>query len=280
MICKKCGAKFSDGMFCPECGARTMPVSASGDGQMNMWEAAFEYSDGEEYNTKMYGPQGQLEEQRVSTTIEISAGGKKIFENKRIIFKNGIRAGNNANLEFRNCELIIDETSTESIHIGENVHILFENCVMKATRREMIVGRLYYENHENDNGAILKFRNCAFVDGRNKYLELYGSAYFENCFIETTGIAQLEKRDIMISSIWDSKRQTQTLEFRNCIITSEGNGNHLIGAYVETIVIFENCYIKTKMGLINKKDKIELNIKNSYFDDYSDNNRVRRDHFV
>ena len=58
MICKKCGAKFSDGMFCPECGARTMPVSSSGDGQMNTWEAAFEYSDGEEYNTKMYGPQG------------------------------------------------------------------------------------------------------------------------------------------------------------------------------------------------------------------------------
>lgn len=259
MICKKCGAKFSDGMFCPECGARTMPVSGSGDGQMNAWESAFEYSDGEQYNTKMYGPQGQLEEQHITTTIEINAGGKRSFENKKLIFRNGIQVGSNAIVEFRNCALIIDESIINAITIGENVKISFANCVMK-TKGKFILAKSY----SFEKSDIVKFTNCAFVSDMYAFLNLYGSAYFENCFINAKSIAYWHGWMLQQS-------QEQKLEFRNCILTNDRGGLGLIKAEIgETTVILENCFIKSNAKLIGKDSRnTKLRIENCFFDNYS-----------
>lgn len=263
MICKKCGTRFLDGMFCPECGSRTMPVSGSGAGQMNTWEAAFEYSYGEEYNTKMYGPQGQLEEQQITATIEINAGGKRSFENKKLVFKDSIRVGSNAIVEFRNCALIVNESSINAIRTGENVKISFENCVIK-TKGKLILGELNsFERRENDKETMVKFANCAFVSDIYAFLNLYGSAYFENCFINAKSIAYLNGWRMQQS-------QEQTLEFRNCIMTNDRGGLGLIKAEIETTVILENCFIKSNARLIGKDScNTKLRIKNCFFDNYS-----------
>lgn len=109
MICKKCGARFSDGMFCPECGTSTVPaMGIGGNNWTDTWEAALEYSEKDGYNTKMYGPQGQLKKQVISRDkVIIEAGSKRVFENKMFCFDNdyyaSIEIARDTKVEFRNC---------------------------------------------------------------------------------------------------------------------------------------------------------------------------------
>lgn len=290
MICKRCGAKFSDGMFCPECGARTISVSGSAGGeQADVWEAALEYSEEEGYNTKLYGPQGQLEEQRITKDIKVEAGGKKVFENKRMICKgyNCIQADNNAKLEFRNCSLMIDGEA--SIQGASNVRINFENCVIKGNGKLVDASR----HHHDSNSAVVNFLNCAFVnkeicDGEPQHLiDIFGSAYFENCFIKEMCIGALE-----------GLGTGQKIELRNCVIINESSKykykypnyisqsilspkpsfivresyRPLIDAEGQVDVEYENCFIRSKKSLVPTVDgnypKIKLSIKNCYFDEY------------
>lgn len=264
MICKRCGAKFSDGIFCPECGSRIVSVSVcGGEEQTNTWENALQYSDEEGYNTKMYGPQGKLGELSITATIEINAGGERIFENKKVILKNNIRVGDNAKLEFRNCEIITDK----SIIIGANVNVVFEGCVMKTKESRV----LRWERA----GNVVKFLNCAFIDGKYKYLGAIGSSefvnlYFDNCFFNGGNIAELH---------------FGVSEFRNCVIINGENDNKefiTVGGY--PTLIFENCFIKSNTRLIRgitssfsplimercRSKNIDLRIRNSYIDNYSD----------
>ncbi len=185
MICKKCGTKFSDGVFCPECGARTTPVSGlGGEAQSNTWEDALQYSDEEGYNTKMYGPQGQLEEQRIGRDgIKIEAGGKKDFENKILILESDsmsypcIQAGKNSKLEFKNCTLI--NNYEMSIEAESNVSMSFDHCFIK--------GNGYISENRSAYGVTVEFRNCAFDSGQmvedGNCLITAENVYFENCFI-------------------------------------------------------------------------------------------------
>lgn len=267
MICKKCGAKFSDGMFCPECGARTMPVSSSGDGQMNTWEAAFEYSDGEEYNTKMYGPQGQLEEQQIKK-IDINVGDNKIFENKKIVLTAALETNNNAKLEFRNCEF-------PWLHImsQRKVRMNFDYCVIKKVSGEIVgCNSIFFAENvledDKDKGAVLQFRNCAFI-GDNKNINrvydeysinTWGSVYFENCYIKLRSICRL--RDNL----------SQELKFRNCIIINDfaNQRESLIKIDMQQSVELENCFIRSSHRLIEGNyNLLNLSIKNCYFDDYT-----------
>ena len=256
MICKRCGAKFSDGIFCPECGSRIVSVSVfGGEEQTNTWENALQYSDEDGYNTKMYGPQGQLGELSITAPLEINAAGQRCFENKKLILKNKIRVGDNAKLEFRNCEIITEE-SNKSIILGVNVNVIFEGCVMKTKKSQML--------EWSTNGNAIKFLNCAFVDGSYSYLSFRGdgsSVYFDNCFFKVNSIAQL--------------RCLAEVEFRSCVIVNDENGSGLITVRDEAtpILIFENCFIKSNTRLIrnmaSNNRKIELRIRNSYIDNYS-----------
>ncbi len=274
MICKKCGTRFSDGMFCPECGTSTMSAMGMvGEPQINTWEAALEYSEEEGYNTKMYGPQGELEEQRIGEEeIKIDAGGKKVFENKILLFERGKWNGHNiimkenTKVEFRNCIFILDRVGeckynsyTEPIEtMQSNVSIKFENCFIKG--KESIGGGV----------KDIEFRNCAFDGGQicDESQELIRGGeniYFENCFFKERLIAGGRK-----------------IKLRNCVIINEldslinrtyTNRNKLI--HVSEEVVFDNCFIRSKMKLvwydggdIGKPEPMMI-IKNSYFDDYS-----------
>lgn len=262
MICKRCGAKFSDGIFCPECGSRIVPVSVcGGEEQTNIWENALQYSDEDGYNTKIYGPQGQLGKMSITETIKINTGGERIFENKKVILKDNIQVGDNAKLEFRNCEIITDK----SIIIGANVNVIFEGCVIKTKESRV----LRWEKA----GSEVKFLNCAFVGGKYKYLGAIGSSesvnvYFDNCFFNGVNIAELHYG---------------VSEFRNCVIINDENDNTAfitVGEY--PTLIFENCFIKSNRKLIrgikssssslmlkmHRSYNVDLRIRNSYIDNY------------
>ena len=273
MICKKCGTRFSDGMFCPECGASTMPAMGMvGEPQINTWEAALEYSEEEGYNKKMYGPQGELEEQRIGEEeIKIDAGGKKVFENKILLFERGkwdgynIKMKENTKVEFRNC--VISEkvrsgkynSYREPIVIYEenvSVSLIFENCLIKGN--EKLVSGL------DLRGLEMEFRNCAFDGGQmcKDSDPLVGGAknvYFENCFFKERFIADASK-----------------IKFRNCVIIKELDSLNLSSIDRNILmwgreVVFENCFIRSKMKLVGRCgiDEQMMIIKNSYFDDYS-----------
>lgn len=265
MICKKCGTKFSDGVFCPECGARTTPVSGlGGEAQSNTWEDALQYSDEEGYNTKMYGPQGQLEEQRIGRDgIKIEAGGKKDFENKILILESDsmsypcIQAGKNSKLEFKNCTLI--NNYEMSIEAESNVSMSFDHCFIK--------GNGYISENRSAYGVTVEFRNCAFDSGQmvedGNCLITAENVYFENCFINGgRGIVEIVK---------DYSSASRS-EFRNCVIINDSEtycwGLLIVPGQTESLVQFENCFIRSK-SLLTGGEKQKLIIKNCYFDDYS-----------
>lgn len=221
MVCKKCGTKFSDGLFCPECGTR-MDVG---------------------YDKEKYGPQGNLEEQKITKNIRL-AGIKMVFENKILTFEQNIIVEENVDLEFRNCKFVVSER--EAIQIkGDNIRIDFRNCCFEG-RGSIVVG-----DYNNSNHIKLIFRDSAFIMGRTEkaeedfLLKMCGNIYFENCFINRQKICKLA------GVKWKSE-----LEFQKCIII-DGNdyrpqnyADSLIYAK-NAVVKFNNCYIRSFKKLMD-----------------------------
>ncbi len=181
MICKKCGARFSDGMFCPECGASMAFV-------VDLDEKGIEHLE-EDCDTSKYGTYGELEEQCINKEIKINAGGKKVFENKKLTFKSDISINmeDNANLEFINCSINIDDKAT-AIWADRGENIKFQHCDIKG-KGELIRGNSLVNGYKDNDYSMLEFRNCKLSDrGRMLIDKILGSAYFEKCFISEKSI--------------------------------------------------------------------------------------------
>nr|WP_300808552.1 hypothetical protein [uncultured Acetatifactor sp.] len=263
MVCKNCGTKLSDGLFCPECGTR-IDVG---------------------YDKEKYGPQGKLEEQKITTKIKL-AGTKMVFENKILIFEQEITVEGNAHLEFRNCKFVASECEAILIR-GKNVSIDFRNCCFEG-EKSIVSG-----SYDLGNRLNLKFQNSAFIhDGTGKkenyLLRMCGKIYFENCFIDKQKICKL------VGLKWKSE-----LEFQNCIITNDDctppdyPDDCLILAK-NAVVKFSNCFIRCFRKLLqedkassetflfpfsriagdapNEPALINLLIENTYVDTYSYSN--------
>ena len=267
MICKKCGVKFSDGLFCPECGTRAIPVGVSEGAEQEEWDSISESLAEEGYDTKKYGPQGQLEEQKITGKDYLGAGSKRLFESKILIFEQGISIEENAVLEFRNCKLVIERETAIWIK-GKNVSIDFDNCYFEGEKG--IVNKSGYDDIK------LEFRNCALIYqvSTGTLVEACGTVYFENCFIKSPCICELQPVD---SFSMESK-----LEFRNCIVI-EGNDRQpyyskrsLVYAS-KAVVEFRNCFVRCSKRLVDwkrgyigyKSGDIKVLIENTYFDSNS-----------
>lgn len=221
MVCKRCGTEFSDGFFCPECGMKMAT----------------------EYDREKYGPQGELEEQKIAKQIRL-AGIKMVFENKVLIFGQNIVVEDNVYLEFKNCKFVISEC--EAIQItGENISIDFRNCCFEG-KESVVVGNCIKSNH-----IKLVFQNSAFIAGGSGKaeeffsLKMCGNILFENCFINRQKICKLAGEK------WKSE-----LEFQKCIII-DGNAcvpqnyaDSLIFAK-NAVVKFNNCFIRSFRKLVD-----------------------------
>ena len=247
MICKKCGARFSDGMFCPECGASMALV-------VDLDEKGIEHLE-EDCDTSKYGTYGELEEQCINKEIKINAGGKKVFENKKLIFKNSIIMEETANLEFRNCLLEIDDKVT-AIWANKGGNIKFEDCNIKG------IGSLIgfrdpdwapYSGYEDTHCCMFKFWNCDLSNRGVLIDKIFASAYFEKCIIRG-GAIELKDAGGLMSFARDLKSK---LEIRNCVINK-------MKISVEGNVNLENCTINDSFDSIHSRKKIS--VKNCYFD--------------
>lgn len=266
MVCKRCGTEFSDGFFCPECGMKMAT----------------------EYDREKYGPQGELEEQKIAKQIRL-AGIKMVFENKILIFGQNIVVEDNVYLEFKNCKFVISEC--EAIQItGENISIDFRNCCFEG--KESVVGNYNKSNHNK-----LVFQNSAFIavgEGKAEEhfsLKMCGNIFFENCFINRQKICKLTGEK------WKSE-----LEFQKCIIIDDNDcrpqnyADSLIYAK-NAVVKFNNCFIRSFRKLVDdgngssnihfnpysrlgfrlmtenthseSSTSIKLLVKNTYLDSYS-----------
>ena len=263
MICKKCGTKFSDGLFCPECGTR-MAMNNSGIDNIEEMESKFDES--EEYDTKKYGSQGRLEEQRITTKIKVVAGEKKVFENKILFFDESIEVNENAKLEFRNCSFVMEKGCINIC--GENINLGFENCIIKNA----IIDGCY---SGWDKQVALTFRNCAIINEENDSLiKVNGkNMYFENCFIKTGNF--LENR----GSRFDyGRREDCVLEFRNCTIIKNMEGEFIRNSDFRMILKFENCSITGSNICFGSC--IELIIENSILDSHEGMDLFRKNSFI
>ena len=269
MVCKKCGTKFSEGLFCPECGTRMMPdFDEEGERKEGLWDAEA-FGEGE-YDAQKYGPQGQLEEQKITKSIKVEVGEKRIFENKKLIFEESITMYENARLELRNCVLVLamDNVNGCAIYIwGKNVDISFESCCFKGNEEVINAGR--------EDGSKIEFRNCAFIcDGESKeercLLSSCGTVYFENSFIRRRNICNLGEP-------FGSRNPKPRLELCNCTIIdgnketeSRGVERGLVRAE-DAVLILKNCFIKSSKKLVSGGKMfrtVELHIENSYLDSY------------
>lgn len=220
MVCKKCGIEFPDGLFCPECGA--------------MVEVG--------YDKERYGPQGKLEEQKISKEMKL-AGIKMVFENKILIFEHNITIEENTELEFLNCSFVVSKCEAILIR-GKNIRIDFRNCCFEG-EKSIVVG-----SYDNSNHINLEFRNSAFIsDGTGKavnyLLRICGNIYFDNCFINHQKICRLA------GVKWKSE-----LEFRECVIAADdASGQQEYGdslIYVKNAEVkFINCFIRSFSKLVN-----------------------------
>lgn len=265
MVCKKCGTKFSDGLFCPECGTRVILNSNSEEqGADGKWDIE-SFAKGE-YDTNKYGPQGQLEEQKITGNIKVGFGAKKVFESKTLIFEQGISIEENAVLEFRNCNLVIEKETAIWIR-GKNVRIDFENCCFEGSKG-IISGYGDYDDIK------LEFRNCAlsFKVGNDGLIKACGNVYFENCYIRSRCICELSPAN--------SSSKESTIEFRNCIVVGSIDGElyyskHAFVYASKAVVEFKNCFIKNSMRLVSYKGgryydgDVKVLIENTYFDSNS-----------
>lgn len=257
MICKKCGVKFSDGFFCPECGTRIIPVGVSEGAEQEKWDSISESLAEEGYDTKKYGPQGQLKEQKITGDTTVGAGTKRLFESKILIFEQGISVEENAVLKFRNCKLVIEKETAIWIR-GKNISIDFENCRFEG--KEGIIS-----NSKSDD-IKLEFRNCALIYkvGREALVRACGTVYFENCFIKSLCICDLKP--------FSSLSEVSTLEFHNCIIIecNHRRPNHSSLSFIrasKTAVKFKNCFIRCSKRLV--EGGAETLIENTHLDFYS-----------
>ena len=258
MICKKCGTKFSDGLFCPECGTRMLMDEL---GAENVWDMTSNCDGNEEYDKKKYGPQGRLEEKKITTEIKILAGEKKVFENKMLFFEENIKVNENAKLVFRNCALVMKKGC---INGGEkNINLDFQNCVIKGGSR-IIDG--WYSGW--DKQMALAFRNCAIINDEDKSeykCSLIGingkNMYFENCFIKTGRFLENKGNNYSYE-----RREDCVLEFRNCTIIKNMEGMFICNSDFPMTLKFENCSITGTE--ICRGDSIELIINNSALDSY------------
>ncbi len=249
MICKKCGTRFSDGMFCPECGASMALV-------VDLDEKGIEHLE-EDCDTSKYGTYGELEEQCINKEIKISAGEKKVFENKKLIFKSSIKMEEKANLEFRNCSLDIDDKVTAIlVNTGENIK--FEDCDIKGIGRLIesrdIDMQILFRGFEDTHYCMFKFWNCDLSNRGVLIDKIFASAYFEKCIIRG-GAIELEDTGGVMHTLRDLEPK---LEIRNCIINK-------MKISVKGNVNLENCTINDSFDSISIHGK--TSVKNCYFDD-------------
>lgn len=225
MVCKRCGTEFSDGFFCPECGMKMAT----------------------EYDREKYGPQGELEEQKITQNIRL-AGIKMVFENKILILEQDIIAEGNTDLEFQNCKFVVSNKARIQIR-GENVSIRFRNCCFEG--KENVVWCHFGSNNINSSRIKVIFQNSAFILGgtgkeeEDFLLKMCGNIYFENCFINRQKICKLA---------WEKSRSE--LEFQKCIIFDgktcgpQNYADSLIYAK-NAVVKFNNCFIRSFRKLVD-----------------------------
>lgn len=254
MICKKCGTKFADGVFCPECGTQ---VTIGGTGKEK-----FEIG---KYDEKEYGSKGNLQEIKINEYVWLAPGEKKIFENKIVIFEKDIMMKENSKLEFRNCTLICNRGYTcISVH-GSNASVSFESCSFKGKNSFINV----------TDSLNMEFRNCAIitVTGSEHSPDYFisshgGNIYFENCFIKTNNIC----------TDWNTQSLEESvhIKFRNCVLSENKEDICMDGRIIKVwhygILNFDNCLIRNPriaLGFGADHADIEITMDNCYLDGIS-----------